>query len=224
LEFYFGNKLKKGDKNMSTSRSTLRQEECSQKQTNSLLLSAAAGGIVGATTALLFAPQSGEKLRKGICETYDDISRTVQDFSGDVMEKGQKAASTAAEYVDSVKGTASHLFAPSKKTDSNLPLFIGAIGGALLGAATVVLLSSKEEKCEGFANKIKDAGKSFTENLSTGVETAKEIIDAISDKVHHNGEAVEEHLKEMKNHSPLKEALEWAALGLRAWQNMKKGR
>jgi gas vesicle protein len=211
---------------MSTSKSTLRQGECSQKQTNSLLLSAAAGGIVGATTALLFAPQSGEKLRKGIYETYDDISKTVQDFSGDVMEKGQKAASTAAEYVDSVKGTATHLFAPSKKTDSNLPLFIGAIGGALLGAATVVLLSSKEEKHEGFASKIKDAGKSFTENLNAGdwVETAKEIIGAISDKVHHNGEAVEEHLKEIKNQSPLKEAFEWAALGLRAWQNMKKGR
>jgi len=57
---------------------------------------------IGALSALLFAPQSGEKTRKMIRRRYDDAVDTVEDWSeqaGDMWEKGVDYAKDAKERV-----------------------------------------------------------------------------------------------------------------------------
>jgi gas vesicle protein len=61
---------------------------------------------VGALSALLFAPQSGEKTRKMIRRRYEDAVDTVEDWTdqaGEVWEKGvdyaKDAKSRGADYV-----------------------------------------------------------------------------------------------------------------------------
>jgi len=57
---------------------------------------------IGALSALLFAPQSGDKTRKMIRRRYDDALDTVEDWSeqaGDMWEKGVDYAKDAKEKV-----------------------------------------------------------------------------------------------------------------------------
>ena len=57
---------------------------------------------IGALSALLFAPQSGEKTRRMLRRRYDDALDTVEDWSehaGDMWEKGVDYAKDAKERV-----------------------------------------------------------------------------------------------------------------------------
>ncbi len=57
---------------------------------------------IGALSALLFAPQSGEKTRKLIRRRYEDAVDTVEDWTeqaGDMWEKGVDYAKDAKERV-----------------------------------------------------------------------------------------------------------------------------
>ena len=58
------------------------KEERETKDTRSILVSFAVGGLVGAGVALLLAPKSGKELRKDIknmaVETRDKIATTVE--------------------------------------------------------------------------------------------------------------------------------------------------
>lgn len=57
---------------------------------------------IGALSALLFAPQSGEKTRKLLRRRYEDAVDTVEDWSeqaGDMWEKGVDYAKDAKERV-----------------------------------------------------------------------------------------------------------------------------
>jgi len=57
---------------------------------------------IGALSALLFAPQSGEKTRKMIRRRYEDAVDTVEDWTdqaGDIWEKGVDYAKDAKERV-----------------------------------------------------------------------------------------------------------------------------
>ncbi len=58
---------------------------------------------IGALSALLFAPQSGEKTRKVIRRKYEDAVDTVEDWAeeaGDMWEKGVDYAKDAKERVE----------------------------------------------------------------------------------------------------------------------------
>ena len=61
-----------------------------QDQVTKIFLSVVAGGLVGATAALLFAPKAGHKLRKDIYHTYEDLSSRGQDFYDDAIKSGRK--------------------------------------------------------------------------------------------------------------------------------------
>jgi len=57
---------------------------------------------IGALSALLFAPQSGEKTRKIIRRKYEDALDTVEDWTeqaGDMWEKGVDYAKDARDKV-----------------------------------------------------------------------------------------------------------------------------
>jgi gas vesicle protein len=66
-----------------------------------------AGAAIGATVALLFAPQSGEETRRRIkekaAEGRDTVGETGRDLVGkgrDLFEKGKRLADEAADLFD----------------------------------------------------------------------------------------------------------------------------
>lgn len=201
----------------------------SQNQVTNLCISAAAGGLVGITAALLLAPKTGQKLRKQILRTYEDLSEKGQELADDFLEKGQDAVCKVTGYAGNIKDTAANLM--NKRSSDNhgshaAHLVIGAVGGGVLGAMTALLLSHREEEevVEGLAHRIKEAGKAARNNIKSvdWIETAKDFVDTVRSKIHHgNGSEIHEEAEE---HHGIHDALEWATLGFRLWQNIKKKR
>ena len=72
-----------------------------------------AGGILGAGIALLYAPQSGEKTRKGLTRVAKKVRRrtedaveAVEDFSDQVSEMADAVGERASEILDKGKDMA----------------------------------------------------------------------------------------------------------------------
>lgn len=59
-----------------------------------------AGAAVGATVALLFAPQSGERTRKLIGRKTDEGRDAIYESGRDLYEKGKEIADEAAHLLD----------------------------------------------------------------------------------------------------------------------------
>ncbi|MDH4155203.1 MAG: YtxH domain-containing protein [Nitrospira sp.] len=60
-------------------------------------LSFLVGCVVGGTTALLYAPQSGARTRRRIVDFAEDLGDRAGDVTGQVTEKIQKATEHATE-------------------------------------------------------------------------------------------------------------------------------
>jgi ABC-type enterobactin transport system permease subunit len=108
---------------MPTSKTYAKQTACSDNHVTNLLISAAVGSVVGASAALLLTPKSGERLRKDITNTYQDLTDKTQDFA------------------ENIKETASQFISP----ENNSHLLLGALGGGILVATAVYLLGSQED-------------------------------------------------------------------------------
>ncbi|TVY06699.1 YtxH domain-containing protein [Paenibacillus cremeus] len=67
------------------------------KRGKDLLVGAVVGTVLGAVTALLFAPKSGRELRADISEGVQNISEKTQQIAGDVTEKSKQLATDVIE-------------------------------------------------------------------------------------------------------------------------------
>jgi hypothetical protein len=65
-----------------------------QPDRSSLVLTAAAGVFVGATLALLFAPNSGRELRRQIGEQAEGLRERANEFGSRIKSNGGVAHST----------------------------------------------------------------------------------------------------------------------------------
>ena len=210
---------------MTKLKSMERRTSISQNQITNLFLSAAAGGIVGLSAALLMAPKSGQKLRNDIYETYEDLTERGQDLAHDIAHKGKRAAHAAACYAEDLKDSASSLLERESTTNRNI--MIGVIGGGLLGAAAVLLMNQNSDDEESLSHRLREAGRSAKENIQSmdWVDTAKEILETINNKVNplHNG-SISEAVEDFQERHGLQDVLKWANMGLNLWQNVKKRR
>lgn len=120
-----------------------------------LLLGFVAGGIVGASLALLFAPKSGRELRS-------DIKTRKDEFLDDTSEYLQIAKTKASDLINEGKRKSEELISDAKKKASSL---IGDANSILNDAkqkATNTLGSTKE-KLSGETERVKDAFKAGIE-------------------------------------------------------------
>lgn len=186
----------------------------SNNQTNitQLFLLTAAGGLLGVTAGMLLAPKSGKRLRQDLCDTYEDITEKGEELVHHAAEKG-------SEYVNNVRDTA-HEWMGEEGT-SNTTILMGLAGGALLGATAIYLLTKESQEPEGILDKVKAAGKSAGEKLSSGewIETAREFLDKVSETTHPKPAVnkVKDSTQETMN-----ELFKWANVGFSVWQNLQK--
>lgn len=78
----------------------LEKKEQTREQTvhvKEFLIGTFVGGLVGATTALLFAPKSGKDLRNEIQEQKDLLLNKTNQYRELVVEKGSELAAAAKE-------------------------------------------------------------------------------------------------------------------------------
>jgi gas vesicle protein len=68
------------------------------------------GGLVGSITALMFAPKSGDKLRKDIAKKYQTVSDKTCDLIDGVCEQTAELVEKAKDIAQSAKNTAAKLY------------------------------------------------------------------------------------------------------------------
>jgi len=84
-----------------------------QKKGKDLLVGAIVGGVLGAATALLFAPKSGRELRSDIAGQAQAVSEKTVQIASTVSQKTQEVAKTVSTH-------ASDLVGKAKETASNV--------------------------------------------------------------------------------------------------------
>jgi gas vesicle protein len=68
-----------------------------ENKNKELVIGAVVGSVLGAVTALLFAPKSGRELRSDIKEGCQQVSEKTQEVAGSVVEKSKELASSISE-------------------------------------------------------------------------------------------------------------------------------
>lgn len=85
----------------------------SEKKGKDLLIGAIVGGLLGAATALLFAPKSGRELRSDIAENAKTVSDKTVQLANSVSQKTQEVAksvsTTTTDFVGKAKDTATNV-------------------------------------------------------------------------------------------------------------------
>lgn len=94
------------------------EEECSCDQestgthVNTLMIGGAIGAVIGATAALLLAPQSGEKLRSQLGDSYEDIRDKAEDFVSTLNSKRKKVAHDMEDWKETFSTIVEKLSSP----------------------------------------------------------------------------------------------------------------
>lgn len=143
------------------------------------------GGIAAGIGALLAAPKSGKELISDIGETYNSLASKTHDLPHDIKHKSWHLLHPGESCPECDKNTSSS-FA------------VGALSGALIGAASAFLLAKKP------GNKLRK------EILENGEEIKEKIQDFVS------------HLQSEKKDSPISHIADLANLGFNLWQNYQK--
>ncbi|MFC5451787.1 YtxH domain-containing protein [Paenibacillus aestuarii] len=84
-----------------------------QQKGKDLLIGAIVGGVLGAATALLFAPKSGRELRSDIAGQAQAVSEKTVQIASTVSQKTQEVAKTVSTHATDLVGKA-------KETASNV--------------------------------------------------------------------------------------------------------
>lgn len=71
-----------------------------EHDSTSLLTGGAIGAVIGATAALLLAPNSGKELRDGLGDKYHEIRERAEDFVSDLNDKREQIGDKIEDWQD----------------------------------------------------------------------------------------------------------------------------
>jgi hypothetical protein len=135
----------------------------------------------------------------------------------------RREKSTVSDFKDSVTD---YLPPPPKGIFGDHPfLLLGVIAGSILGASFLYCQQGKKDSSKGFACSLKEAGKAATKNFQNidWAELAKDFAETVRERV--NPEAEDEEIElpnPNANQERFQNVLDWAVLGLRLWNNLKR--
>lgn len=162
-----------------------------------MVLGAVAGSIVGAGTALLLAPKSGEDLREDINDTYQDLK---EDFKEGIIQQGENLMKNSGW--------------SSKSSSSNTNILIGGIAGGILCAAAVYLLTQKSRKSSGLIS------EDFKERAGSFINGAKSVLSNVVETLDEG----EERIQKASSNSNVDDIVELVTIGLKLFQSFKNRR
>jgi gas vesicle protein len=70
---------------------------------STLLTGGAIGAVIGATAALLLAPNSGKELREGLGDKYEDIREQAEEFVSGLNDKREQIGDRLEDWQDTFK-------------------------------------------------------------------------------------------------------------------------
>ncbi len=169
------------------------------KNNNHLLTGLVIGGVAAGIAALLTAPKSGEDLCCDIADTYNNIADKTGHFTDEIKHKSWHVLHP---------GATCEICEPDH-TVSNFA--VGAIAGAVLGAASAFLLAPKS------GDKLrKDLQDTYQDALGKG-EDLKDNIEDIFGQIKSSLSSSNKH-----HASSLGQIIDLAGAGFTIWQKLQK--
>ncbi|MBS4167847.1 YtxH domain-containing protein [Parachlamydia sp. AcF125] len=96
-------------------------EEEEEDSSSTMWMGGVVGAVLGATSALLLAPQSGERLREELGDKYEEIREKAEKFMSNVQHKGHDAMEYAAdEWRETLNTIIEKLSSKKKRAGSQL--------------------------------------------------------------------------------------------------------
>lgn len=198
-----------------------------EHSTRDVLLGTLAGAAIGAGLALLLAPKSGEELRGDIKDLYDDMCDKTGDFADDIKEKTQNLASQlkdktqdlVSQFHDKKEDFVESVHLPENMQDSSSVL-MGAIGGAIVGLAAALLVSSKNKpEIQTKYDQIKDwAYKQGKKRSKDWLDKSHDIVDNLKDTYND----IKESGIKSTHYKKIDDLLDWITLGLHVVNKIQK--
>lgn len=204
------------------------------------IIGAAVGSLLGSVAALLIAPKAGRKLRQDICDTYCDLSEKTQELA----KRGKSIAQSLGSQSNQWAGKAKNAVEGAKKSvrgwmgqeeeeedESARDFLIGGLAGGIIGAAIGLLLAPKAgeelrhdliERYEDVSGKTQAFAKKTHKKANKWLDLAKQVVDDLTEEAHDKSEDFVDRAKGLINHQRIHDVMDWAALGVRFWQRMKK--
>ena len=169
------------------------------KNNNHLLTGLVLGGVAAGIAALLTAPKSGEDLCCDIADTYNNIADKTGQFTDEVKHKSWHVLHPGAHCEICEPDTTASNFA------------IGAIAGAVLGAASAFLLAPKSG--QGLR---KDIQETYHDAVEKG-EDLKEGVEKFLGNLQSSFSSGNKHQS-----SSLGQIIDLASTGFTIWQKLQK--
>lgn len=182
-----------------------------------LALGGVAMGIAGIATFLLLNSMNKKRgFGERVCNTYAEYKEDAEDIANNVYEKGREIYDYATDYADNMKNKI--------KDKPNWSLFVlGAAAGVTIGG-TLAYLSNHKSNNKNFLDKfidvvdnIKESTSSVTDNINANewVQTAKDILENINEKIN-SGK------KSSELHDSLQKAINLGLTGYKLWECFAK--
>lgn len=187
---------------------TKREESASPS--HGVLVGLLAGTVVGVVTAALW---NNPRIKDNLSDMYEDASEKIHEFS--------------------------HQFEKSPRSPKNLNIAIGAIAGGILGVSAIIFLTSNSakgirqqlahtfesltERAQEFAEDVEDGAQNVAETVDDQIKVWVKAVQKFVNILNSPSQTQQIHRKN-ENHTfpPIDKILDWAVIGARLFQSLKK--
>lgn len=219
-------------------------------ESKNFVVGAVIGALLGTGAALLLAPKSGRKLRDDICETCSDLSESTQDMAECLTKKGKCLAKAIncekddlAEKARCIIHEVKNWFGKGKDEDHTArDLTAGVVAGAVIGTLAGLFLAPKSgsevrqgivdtyndlsNRTEKFADRVTKQGRHFARNIEKGangwLSFAEDLVEQFAGNARETKEDLLEKGREFLSDRKIQNVIDWASLGFRVFQHLKK--
>ena len=190
---------------------------------NPLLLGGIAGALLGAVSGFLLAPKPSRELFSSLADQFQDVTDKTLSLVSNINQKSQEIAlgisTQTAEWAEKTLETTDHIL-------RELLLWEDAVKEAA-NTVTRKAESMNEPDRRDRVLEVLDWAQNalrMGENVTTEVKAWARVVNDIAEKVRSHPDTFNVEPEVSSHASNARDILEWAALGVSLWQNIKKKR